>query len=357
MTATDLLAADVETDADGLRWPVVDGIRWRRTGREALRERAVALLDDDDVDGARTALLADNDDWWDEPPPPPEQLARVADAATLREAVALLGLGRVGDYVAHRWSDPTYLAGLALLQAHWPGDRPVVEVACGTGQFLRELAGRGVHDLVGVDVVFSKLWLAQRFVCPSATYVCADATAALPVNVVQPAYVLCVDALYFLRDKPAAVAAFRALAGDGGTLVVGHTHTPAEVHSSGESLTVARYADLLGTDLVYDDDELTSAFLQARPPRPGAGEQARAVALVAGDPCRPGPDLTAPLAPTRLNPLYALLDGTGVRTWPSERWATEYARAGEYLPERVDPAALPVDAVRRRVLLALPEAW
>ena len=353
MTAADLRATEVETDADGVRWPVVDGIRWRRTGREALRERAVSLLDAGDVDGARTALLADSDDWWDEPAPPPEQLARVAGAATLREAVGLLGLGRVGDYVAHRWSDPTYLAGLALLQAHWPSDRPVVEVACGTGQFLRELAGRGVRDLVGVDVVFSKLWLAQRFVCPAATYVCADATAALPVEVARPAYVLCVDALYFLRDKPGAVAVFRALAGLAGTVVVGHTHTPAEVHSSGEPLTAQQYADLLGTDLVYDDDELTCAFLEARAPRRGAGDTARAVALVAGDPRAPGPDLSVPLGPTRLNPLYV----GGVRTWPSERWAAEYARAAEYLPERVDPDDLPADAVRRRVRLDLPETW
>jgi SAM-dependent methyltransferase len=348
--------AGVDVDAAGVRWPVVDGIRWRRTGREDLRARAVALLDAGDVAGARTALLADNDDWWDAPPPQAEQLARVPQSATLREAVALLGLGRVGDYVLHRWSDPTYLAALALLQAHWPGERPVVEVACGTGQLLRELAGRGVRDLVGVDVVFSKLWLARRFVCPSARYVCADAGSLGDavgglVAVPPPAYVMCIDALYFLRDKPAVVRALRELAGDGGTVVVGHAHTPVEVHSSGEPLTVDAYRALLGTDLVYDDDELTTAWLQARPPRPGAGSGARAVGLVAGEPRGPGPDLTAPLGPLRLNPLYR----DGVRAWPSERWATEYARAGEYLPERVDGP--PPDGVRRRVLLDLPESW
>ena len=349
--------AGVETDGSGVRWPVVDGIRWRRRGRERLRAEAVARLDAGDVDGARVALLADNDDWWDAPPPPPEQLARVPAAATLREAVALLGLGRVGDYVLHRWSDPTYLAALALLQAHWPGERAVVEVACGTGQLLRELAGRGVRDLVGVDVVFSKLWLAQRFVCPSARYVCADATGLPPLDVRRPAAVLCVDALYFLCDKPAVAEALRALAGEGGSVVVGHAHTPAEVHSSGEPLTVDGYRALLGTDLVYDDDELTSAFLDARPPRPGASGNARAVALVAGDPGGPGPDLAVPTGPVRPNPLYV----GGVRSWPSERWAQEYARAAEYLPERWPggqaEAQPPADAVRRRLLLDLPEQW
>ena len=66
--------------------------------------------------------------------------------------------------------------GLGLLAAHWPGDLPVVEVACGTGHLLRELALRSVADRTGVDVVLAKLWLAARFVDPGAAYVCADVT-------------------------------------------------------------------------------------------------------------------------------------------------------------------------------------
>ena len=191
--------------------PVVDGIPYARAGRDALRHRVAELLGEGDVDGARVALLADADDWWDAAPPPDEQLARVASATTLREAMDLLGMGRVGDYFAHRWSDPTYLAGLALLQQHWPADRTVVEVACGAGHLLRELAQRGLPDLVGVDVVWAKLWLAQRFVCPAARYVCADVTALPDLAVPAPAYVLCHDALYFVRDKAAAAQGMQAL--------------------------------------------------------------------------------------------------------------------------------------------------
>ncbi|MCU1692511.1 MAG: methyltransferase type 11 [Frankiales bacterium] len=327
--------------AGGTRWPVVDGVLWRRTGREELRAHVVDLLDAGDVEAARVALFADGDDWWGEPPPPPEQLARVVQAATLREAMELLGYGRVGDYFAHRWSDPTYLAGLALLEQHWPGERPVVEVACGIGHFLRELDSRGVGPLVGVDVVFSKLWLAQRFVCPAARYVCADATDLPPLDLPGPAYVLCVDALYFLRDKPAAVTAMRAL---GDVVVVGHAHTPVEVHSSGEPLTPEQYRCLLDADAVYDDDELTSAFLERRAPAPGSSASSRAVALVSGE-TAPGPDLSQPVGPVRPNPLYV----DGVLTWPSERWAEEYARAAEYLPVTYAPGP--------RSLLDLPEHW
>ncbi|MCZ2858009.1 methyltransferase domain-containing protein [Blastococcus sp. VKM Ac-2987] len=338
--------------------PVVDGIPFARAGREELRAEVAGLVAAGEVDRARVLLLADTDDWWTEPPPPAEQLARVPAAGTLREAMALLGMGRVADYFAHRWSDPTHLAGLALLQQHWPGSRPVVDVACGIGTQLRELARRGCTGLVGVDVVWAKLWLARRFVCPGARYVCVDATAvpgtAVPgLDVPRPAYVLCSDAFYFLRDKPAAAAALHALAGPGGTVVVGHAHV---TDPAGEPLTPEGYAAVLGTDLLYDDDELTRALLAGRPPRPAAPADlhgSEAVALVAGDPLRPAPaDLGTPLPPLRPNPLYV----DGVRTWPSARYGAEYGPRSGYLPERW-PDPLPPDAARRRLLVDLPEAW
>ncbi|MCV2489628.1 class I SAM-dependent methyltransferase [Geodermatophilus sp. YIM 151500] len=348
--------------------PVVDGIPYARGGRDELRTRVCDLLADGDVDAARTALLADADDWWTEPAPPPQQLARVPAATTLREAMELLGMGRVGDYFAHRWSDPTHLAGLALLQQHWPGGRPVVDVACGIGTHLRELARRGCTDLVGSDVVWAKLWLARRFVCPEARYVCADVAAGpdlgtdlgTDLGVARPAYVMCHDAFYFFRDKPAAARAMRALAGPGGTVVVGHAHVADRV-SAGEPLPPDAYADLLrdpdggAEPLLYDDAELTAALVERRPPRPAAAADlagSEAIALVAGDPRGPAPaDLGEPLGPLAPNPLYA--DGRLV--WPSERYAREYGPRSP-LPETW-PDPLPADAARRRILVDLPERW
>jgi len=335
--------------------PVVDGIPFARPGREELRDRVAGLLADGEVDRARVALLADADDWWTEPPPPDAQLARVPAAGTLREAMDLLGMGRVGDYFAHRWSDPTHLAGLALLGQHWPGDRPVVDVACGIGTQLRELSRRGVRDLIGVDVVWSKLWLARRFVCPAARYVCADLTALPDLQVRRPAYVTCHDAFYFLRDKPAAAAEMRRLAGPDGTVVVGHAHV-ADTVSAGEPLTPGEYARVLGATVLYDDEELTRSLLERRPPRPARAEElvgSEAIALVAGDLRGPAPvDLGEPLGPLRPNPLYV----DGELRWPSERYAAEYGPRSGHLPARWHEP-LPADAARRRLLVDLPEQW
>ena len=166
------------------RWPVVAGIPWLRAGRDEVRERAVAALDAGDADGAAVVLFADADDWWDAPPPPDAQRRAALHATTLREAVDLLGFGRVGTYFLHRWCDPSWLAALALTAAHPPAGRPVVDLACGAGHLLRHLALHGHRDLTGVDVVFAKLWLARRFVLPAGApvaLVCADLTAAWPL--------------------------------------------------------------------------------------------------------------------------------------------------------------------------------
>lgn len=362
-------------DRAGVRWPVIDDIAWLRVGRDDLREQAVERLTAGDVKAARRLLLTDTDDWWTGELPAYDALDAVVRAPSLRAAMAGLSMGRVADYFAHRWSDPTYLASLALLQAHWPGDRPVVEVGCGVGAHLRELAIRGVTNLTGVDVVFAKLWLARHFVVPAQTgLVCADVSVADVPLLSSGAYVLCLDTLYFLRDKPAAVARLAALAERGGTVAVGHAHNALTDNlSPGEPLTPEGYAALLPGALLYDDDVLTrSLLLDLVPPAQQAHalSGAEAVALIAGAPGRPFPSsLAVPPAgrPLRLNPLYG---DDGVRRWPSERWAAEYAGRATYLPERIDvgddvlasAASGERDATidrlaRHRVLLDLPALW
>lgn len=360
------------------RWPVVAGVPWLRAGREEVRERAVRRIEEGDPAGAAVVLLADADDWWDGPAPSPGALRAALRAATLREAVALLGLGRVGEYFLHRWSDPTWLAVLALTARHSPGALPVLELACGAGHLLRELELRGHRDLTGIDVVFAKLWLARRFVVPGARLVCADVTAPWPLRPPgRPAYVACHDALYFLPRKREVVRRALEYAGTGGGVVLGHCHNalvPGPV--AGLPLDPAGWEALLPGSVCYDDADLTRALLEGTGPRPRpAGELAgcEAMALVAAPPPpAPGhgsrsPDRPVPGRPLRLNPLYR----SGVLRWPGPRWREEYGPgAAAYLPGRVDLSpALFADAragrltpevsglARRRVLLDLPERW
>ncbi|MGI4955491.1 MAG: class I SAM-dependent methyltransferase [Janthinobacterium lividum] len=348
------------------RWPVVDGIPFLRADRRGLADAALDRLDGGDPDGALVLLLADQDNWARSAPPDEasrRSVVRNANALSFRAAMDLLAFGPVGTYFAHRWSDPTFLSGLALAEAHRrPG--PVLELACGAGHFLREFA-RMDEAATGGDIVFAKLWLARRYVSPAARLVCFDAAAAWPFGDSAFETVFCHDAFYFLPDKPHVAAEMRRV---GRLVLVGHAHNAlVDNLSSGQPMTPDGYAALFEGAVLYDDRELTAALVGTRAPRPAeAAELAVAPALswaVGAGPARAVSDgMAMPTAGAglRRNPLYR--DGAVV--WPSDRYKTEYAALATYplastVPNDAvmgtDPAT---DALaRRRALLDLPPAW
>jgi SAM-dependent methyltransferase len=364
--------------ADGARrWPVVDGIPFLRVGREDLADEALAALDAGDRASALVLLLADQDDWARTPPPDRGALAGLvadADRLTFREAMDLLAFGGVATYFAHRWSDPTFMAGLALTEAHRGDARRAFEVACGAGHHLRELLRVGVAA-AGGDVVFAKLWLARRWVAPAADLVCFDAAAPWPVPDGSADLVACHDALYFLPAKPHVAAEMRRVAGPAGTVLVGHAHNRlVENLSAGDPLAPAEYAALLdGPVALYDDAELTRALAEVRIPvtvSADALEGAAAVALAATGRAavRVADGLALPSPGARLvrNPLYVDEAGTGTARvrWPSPRYEAEYGALATY-PEETDAPSIAtagagpaVDGMaRRRILLDLPARW
>ena len=351
---------------------MVDGIAYLRIGREALVSAALERLDAGDREGALVVLLADADDWWTGPAPDPGRLralVRDAEALSFREAMAHLAMGRVGDYFAHRWSDPTYLAGLALLEAHWAEPADAFELACGAGHHLRELHRRGV-PCTGADVVFAKLWLARRWVCGAGPeLVCFDAAAPWPVAGRRFGLVLCHDAFYFLEPKAEVAAGLRALTADDGLLAVAHVHNRDAANlSAGAAVTGAELAALFPGAVVYDDAELTAALAHARAPRPAAGWEAPApfdaFSLVVGDEAPPRPvvaglALPPPDAPLVRNPLYGDDDRVA---WPSDRYRDEYAPLATYplhsqAPRRAARTPATEAMARSRELVDLPVRW
>ena len=352
------------------RWPVLDGIPYLRTGRDALVAQVLAAIDVGDPDAALALLLADHDDWWDGPTPTEPDLRELIagrDALSLRDAMALLAYGRVGDYFAHRWSDPTFLAGLALLDAHWAAPASAFELACGIGHYARELARRGVR-FMGGDVVFSKLWLARHWVVElEVELVCFDAASPWPVAASRFDLVFCHDALYFLEPKREIVKRLRGLLTPGGVLAAGHVHNrEAGNLSAGSGVTAADLGALFPDATFYDDHDLTGAAAEARAPsaRPLAElRTVEAFSLVedrraegprpaAGPLCGPSPG-----GAIRRNPLY---DEVGAIRWPSARYRDEYGSGATYparsaLAER--PASWTAEQTRRREVVDLPERW
>ena len=358
------------------RWPVIEGIPFLRADRRQLADLALHALDAGDAETALVLLLGDQDGWARTPPPTEvarRALVRSADGVSFRDAMQALAFGPVATYFAHRWSDPTFLSGLALAEAHWNSPESVFELGCGAGHYLREFARRGPADIMGGDLVFAKLWLARRYVAPAARLVCFDAAAPWPLPDASADLVFCHDAFYFLPSKPHVAQEMLRVAGIGrpgasGAVLVGHAHNAlVDNLSAGEPLDPAAYASLFAGATLYDDREMTAALLEARAPRsrPAADlADAPAICIAAGA-AAPRPVLAGLAMPPagaalQRNPLYV----SGAIQWPSERYETEYGGLATYplrtdAPESAVAATDPAhDALaRRRVLLDLPERW
>jgi SAM-dependent methyltransferase len=343
--------------APGERWPVVDGIPYLRTDSEGLVAVALDHLDAGCPDDALLALLTDQDAWWTGPATDLgelKQLVRERDTLSLRAAMALLRMGPVADYFAHRWSDPTYLAGLALVEAHWRQPDTAFELACGIGHYLRELTARGVL-CVGADVVFSKCWLAKHWVAPAADYVVFDAAAHWPVAAQRFDLVACHDAFYFLPDQPRIADLLREAVAPGGVLAVSHVHNTAVAGGAmGPARAGAEWATLFPDAAVYDERELRRALLAGDAPAPTRWSddpaiEAWSIVEPDGDAPRPLTDgLAMPVADAVLVP-NPLLSDTGPR-WPSDRYRAEYGAAATWLSDTGD-------AARHRRVLDLPARW
>ena len=348
---------------DAERWPVVDGIPYLRTDSEGLVAVALDHLDAGCPDDALVALLTDQDAWWTGPATDLGELKRLVrerDTLSLREAMALLRLGPVADYFAYRWVDPTYLAGLALIEAHWQAPATAFELACGIGHYLRDLTRAGVACL-GADVVFAKCWLAKYWVAPHADYVVFDAAARWPIEGRRFDLVQCHDAFYFLPDQPTVADRLRGAVADDGVLAISHIHNVGyRGGAKGPARPSTEWQAIFSDAIVYDEEELRLALLAAATPAPAGwadDPEVEAWSLVEGGgaPRQIAGGIAMPPAAASLRP-NPLLDGDGTVRWPSPRWRDEYAPGCLW----ANPAPAPrfaADPARLRRVVDLPARW
>lgn len=84
-------------------------------------------------------------------------------------------------YFFARFGQPRHLSSLSLLRALPEDNRPVLDLACGFGHIMYNLAARQApRRSVGVDRNFFQLWVARRYVAPGQSFLCSDRIDALP---------------------------------------------------------------------------------------------------------------------------------------------------------------------------------
>ncbi|SER74938.1 Methyltransferase domain-containing protein [Streptomyces sp. yr375] len=339
--------------SDGERlWPYFDGCYYLRLGREALVEEVVSLILRDRREQALTLLLCDRRNT-DIPEPDPRDVQELwRSKPSFHQAIELLGYGGLGWYFEHRWIIPTYLSGLSLLHWQIPRHQRVLEIGAGLAHLTAHWEQMGGGDSIGSDVVFSHLWLSQRYLRPGRTSVCFDANGPFPLTTGSVDAVLGHDCLHYLSDLPGAIAEMRRVASSG-RLLIGHLHNAeAENFSAGNPLTLDAYKNLLKPSAVYDDAEMTYAWLEQRPPRPlktTPENPPAAFAFVTGEiPAEPigilpvptpDPNSDSTSSLSRLGEMMANpLLGTDPPAWPSEKFVSEYVRPFPYLENLRSPS-------------------
>jgi SAM-dependent methyltransferase len=235
-----------------------------------------------DRTGALRLLLNERDEFDTQPP------ARVSQIDAVIQSVAATGrlfgkslylqmrrlnFGPVADYFAIRPSTPTFISGLELFSQTAGHCDALIDLGCGIGQLAGWLQRRIDIPVMGIDTVFSKLWLARHSFLPNAPLICCDiCRGALPLkpNQLSPTAVLCHDAFYFFHDKRSVLSKAKQLAGPAGVVLLGHVHTERDPHQVGHPQSIVDYETLFRefSDrpwAVVDDESLTTAAIQRQP--------------------------------------------------------------------------------------------
>jgi SAM-dependent methyltransferase len=199
-------------------WPTVEGIpvllRWAKGRRFDLLELLLMHRGAVETWGAKLArrLL-----------PARKRLERTLADPNLTLAGYFEALERPKDaaYFGARESSPAWKAAKALAGLLPEGD--VLEIGCGPGHLLKELARPG-RRIVGLDVNFAMLYAAKRFLAPGAELVCGDLAGGLPFADGAFTSAVSVDVLPYLEAPGEAVKEAARVASK--ALIFGHVSDP-----------------------------------------------------------------------------------------------------------------------------------
>ena len=285
----------------------------RAPGATSCAPGSPALLADGDVDGARVALLADADDWWDAAPPPRRAARprRRAPHAARGDGPARHGPGRrLLRAPLVRPDLPRRARAAAAALAGRPAGgrgrlrRPGTSCASWPGAGCRDLRRR--RRRVGQALAGAALRLPGR-----ALRLRRRDGAARPRRARRRRTCCATTRCTSCATRPPAAArAARARRRGRHRRRRPRPRRRPAVHRRAACRAQRVRRPARRRRSLYDDDELTRALLDGRPPRPRRVADARgaaeAVALVAGDPlrARAARPRRAASGPLRLNPLY-----------------------------------------------------
>lgn len=106
------------------------------------------------------------------------------------------------EYFLNRFVMPRYLSAMSLVQRLPSSDRPVLDIACGYGNFEHFMTRRERPvTAVGIDFNFYQVWGARHWVAPDAQFACCDVSQPLPFADGAFSAMVCSDAFMLFPDQ------------------------------------------------------------------------------------------------------------------------------------------------------------
>lgn len=330
----------------------------------------------------------------------PAGMARITRLESFAQVLYASRPAGYADYLYHRFANPSLLGAIAPLLVLGEACRRsprarLLDILCGTGHSSSTVAALcpGV-DVIMADFDFVNLYIARRFLVPSATALCVDAELPLPFTDGSVDAVFCMDGLHYVRSKMALLGEVDRVVSADGAWLFAHMHNAAcENVNPGTPLNAPGYRKrfAFGEQRLIAEAEIIRQFGVdgALDLSTQAGEEA-----LSGAPaltlfgardgrlweCHAGLDLAvlAQLRRLAFNPLYRVerADGglVGTAAWPSLSLRRECSGTSQTFPDvvRVDAQTLaqlataqagtpPFERLRALVrsftLVSLPECY
>ncbi len=129
------------------------------------------------------------------------------------------------EYTRYRFSSPTFLSFLPLISIIKDIKGEILDFGCGVGQGIFSLSKWiDPQRITGVDRQFSSLYLAKKFFCKEAKYICLDGNFPLPFRNTSFATILSQDSFHFVEAKKSLSSEFVRVLNQNGTIFFSHLH-------------------------------------------------------------------------------------------------------------------------------------
>lgn len=153
------------------------------------------------------------------------------------------------EYTRYRFSSPTFLSFIPLIPIIKEKGGEILDVGCGCGHSIFFLSKHlSPQNITGIDRQFSSVYLAKKFFCKEAKFICLEGDLPLPFRNNTFSCIISLDSFHFVKGKKTMSCEFLRTLTDKGVIFLSHLHNKAKKnYVPGEPLFIEDYIKLFET--------------------------------------------------------------------------------------------------------------